>query len=164
MKAVAVVYTSNTGFTQKYANMISDKLGLPVFSFKEAKQNLKKQTKIVYIGWLFANAVKGFKKANKRFDICAVCGVGLCDTGALVQEVRNRTHLNDNTPLFTLQGGIDKTKLKGLNKLLINMLIKALKAQKNPSETDKHMLNLLSKDADYVNIENLSQFFKAYQE
>ena len=37
----AIVYTSNTGFTEKYAKMLGGKLFLPVYSLEEAKGTQK---------------------------------------------------------------------------------------------------------------------------
>ncbi len=51
--------------------------------------------------------------------------------------------LPETTPLFTMQGGMDKTKLRGINKLMIKMLTKGLSSQKERSENDGRMLELL---------------------
>ena len=37
----AIVYTSNTGFTEKYAKLLGGKLFLPVYSLEEAKGKLE---------------------------------------------------------------------------------------------------------------------------
>ena len=86
--------------------------------------------------------------------MCAVCGVGLCDTGTLLDEVRKATAIPENIPLFTLQGGIDSSKLKGMNKLLISMLTKGLSGQQR-SPQDERMLYLLQTNANYVSEDNL---------
>ena len=39
------------------------------------------------------------------------------------------------TPLFILQGGIDRSKLKGLNMLLISMLTRGLASNKKRSKS-----------------------------
>lgn len=163
MKAKAIIYTSNSGHTTKYAEMLGNKLNLPIYSLKEAGKKLEKGTKIIYMGWLFANSVKCYKKAAKRYNIIAVCGVGLCDTGQLINEVRKATKLPDSIPLFTIQGGMDKSKLRGINKLLINMLTKGLQSQKERSEQDEHMLSLLQNDVSYVSEDNLTEFIKYYE-
>ena len=51
---------------------------------------------------------------------------------------------------------MDRGKLKGINKLMITMLTKGLASQKQRSEQDDRMLELLSKDANYVSEENLA--------
>lgn len=160
----AIVYTSNTGHTAEYAKMLGNKTGLPVYSLTEATKKLEKGTPITYLGWLFANNIKGYKKAAKNFDISAVCAVGLCDTGAALEEVRKANSLPETTPLFTMQGGIDKTKLRGINKLMINMLTKGLSSQAERSENDERMLYLLTHDENYVSEENITAFMEWYGE
>ena len=74
----AIVYTSNTGHTAKYAKMLGEKTSLPVYALGEAKKQLSSGTEIIYLGWLFANGIKGYKKAAKKYKISAICAVGLC--------------------------------------------------------------------------------------
>ncbi|MBE6588540.1 MAG: hypothetical protein E7643_00030 [Ruminococcaceae bacterium] len=146
----AIVYTSNTGHTAQYAKILGKQTGLPVFFLDEALTVLPRGTEIVYMGWLFANSVKGYKKAAKRFSVRAVCGVGLCDTGALLEEVRAAISLPEDVPLFTMQGGIDRKKLKGINKFMIGALTKSVAGKKDPTEDDRRMLELLTHDTNYV--------------
>ena len=70
-----IVYTSNTGHTAEYSKILGAKIGLPVYALKEAKKKLQKGTEIIYLGWLFANNIKGYKKATKRYKISAICAV-----------------------------------------------------------------------------------------
>lgn len=158
----AIVYTSNTGHTAAYAKMLGEKTGLPVYELKEAARKLEKQTDILYLGWLFASRIKGYKKAAKRFRVSAICAVGLCDTGALVPEVRQANALPESLSLFTVQGGMDQTKLRGMHKFMIRMLIKGLSSQKERTETDERMLYLLTHDTNYVSEENIKAFMEWY--
>ena len=159
----AIVYTSNTGFTKEYADMLKVKLGLPLYEIDEAKKHLKKGTEIIYMGWLFASQVKGYKKASRRYNIKAVCGIGLADTGCLLNEVRKAISLPDHIPLFTIQGGMRLSKLKGINKSMIKMLTKVFANKKNPTDDDKRMVELLTTEASYVKEENLTSFLKWYE-
>ncbi len=166
MKPSAIVYTSGTGHTRQYAFLLGEKTGLPFYTLEEAGSLLPAGTPVLYLGWIHASHVKGYANAAKRFTICAVCGVGLCDTGTMTSEVRKATAIPEEIPLFTLQGGMDRGKLKGINKLMITMLTKGLASQKQRSEQDDRMLELLSKDANYVSEENLAgveQWYKGEQ-
>lgn len=162
----AIVFTSNTGHAAEYAKMLGEKTGLPVYSLKEAQKALESNTPILYLGWLFANTVKGYKKASRKFKICAVCAVGLCDTGTAISEVRKANAMSDELPLFTMQGGMDKTKLHGINKFMISMLTKGLTSKDEKSEDDERMLELLTHDKNYVSEENtiafMEWFLKSY--
>ena len=160
----AIVYTSNTGHTAEYSKMLGAKIGLPVYALNEAAKKLQKGTEIIYLGWLFANNIKGYKKATKKYKISAICAVGLCDTGTAVAEVRKANSISEETPLFTMQGGMDKTKLRGINKFMINMLTKGLSSRKERTENDERMLELLTHDKNYVSEENITTFMKWFNE
>ncbi len=156
----AIVFTSNAGHTAEYAKLLGAKTGLPVYSFKDAQKTLGSNTPIIYLGWLLANNVKGYKKATRKFNICAVCAVGLCDTGTGVSEVRKVNSISDELPLFTMQGGIDKTKLHGINKFMISMLTKSLSSKSKKTKDDEHMLELLTHDKNYVSENNILAFME----
>ena len=163
MKPTAIVYTSNTGHTRQYALLLGKQGGLPVYSLEEANSHLSGGSPVIYLGWIHASHVKGYAKAASRFDLCAVCGVGLCDTGTLTSEVRKATAIAEDIPLFTLQGGIDRGRLKGMDKLMISMLTKGLASQKQRSAQDERMLELLNKDESYVSPENLAEVVQWYK-
>ena len=159
----AIVYTSNTGHTAAYAEILGQQTGLPVWELSKALKELPKGTPIVYMGWLFASHIKGYPQAAKRFSVQAVCGVGLCDTGALLSEVRKAISLPEKTPLFTLQGGMDHSKLQGINKFMISMLLKMLEKNKQPTEDDKRMLELVKYGGHFVSAENTAAFMQWYE-
>ena len=164
MEPTAIVYSSGTGHTRQYALLLSEQTRLPVYSLDEANSQLSGGSPVIYLGWLHASHVKGYSKAAKRFALCAVCGVGLCDTGTLTDQVREATSIPEEIPLFTLQGGIDRSRLKGMDKLMISMLTKGLASQKHRSAQDERMLELLSKDENYVSPENLAGLLQWYRE
>ena len=156
MKPTAIVYTSNTGHTRQYALLLGEAIGIPTYSLREAKRLLPTGRPVIYMGWLRASRVQGYADTARRFAVCAVCGVGLCDTGTLKDEVRAATAIPADTPLFTLQGGIDRSSLKGLDELLVPLPTKGPAATKQPTAQDARMLELLSRDASYVRAENLA--------
>lgn len=162
MPIKAIVYTSNNGFTKQYAEMLGEKISLPIYSLKEVPRQISKGDGIIYLGWICANHIKGFSRAAKRFSVYAVCGVGLCDTGTLNAEVRKATNIPEQIPLFTLQGGFDRNSLKGISKFMISMLTKGLASQSKRTAQEDRMLRLLSKDANYVSKENLRDILEWY--
>ena len=152
----AIVYVSETGHTARYAAILGEKTGLPVYALAEAAKALPRGTEVIYLGWLFASKLKGYKKASKRFRIRAVCAVGLCDTGTAIPQTRKANAIPSELPLFTVQGGMDKTALRGINRFMLDSLIKMLNSKKERGEDDERMLYLLLHDEDYVCEENLS--------
>ena len=59
----AIVYTSKCGHTAEYAEILGNLTGLPIYSLKDAENNLENGTPIIYLGWLMAIRPKG----NLRF-------------------------------------------------------------------------------------------------
>ena len=158
----AIVFTSKSGFTRQYAQLLGKELRLPVYTLEEALYGLGQDSLILYLGWIHASSVQGYRRAAKKFRICAVCAVGLCDTGTLLNEVRKATGIPLEIPLFTLQGGFDREKLKGMDKLLISMLTKGLSSKQQRTEQEERMLSLLQTDGCYVSKENLTEVLDWY--
>ena len=73
----AIIYTTNTGSTECYARLLTQKTGLPAYSLAEAKKRVFAGAEVIYLGWIMAGSVKGYAGAAKRYQIRAVCGVGI---------------------------------------------------------------------------------------
>ena len=164
MKAIA--YTSNTGTTKAYAELLGKKISLPVYSLDEAKQKIKHNDEIIYLGWIMASGVKGYKEALKNYKICAVCAVGMGATGTQIKEVREKNNIADFIPVFTLQGGFDIKKLHGFYKIMMMIMVKTAgkelsKKTDRPLEEDR-MLEMMLHGGDYVSEENLKAVLEWY--
>ncbi|MDO4554263.1 MAG: flavodoxin domain-containing protein, partial [Lachnospiraceae bacterium] len=120
----AIVYTSNAGSTAEYAQLLSREILLPYYDLDAAKKKLKPGDEIIYFGWILASEIKGYKEAQKRYKVSAVCAVGMGETGSQIDEVRKKNHVPESVPVFTLQGQFDLTKLKGLYKIMMSMMVK----------------------------------------
>lgn len=161
MNANSIVYTSNTGYTAEYARLLGEKTGLPVYSLDEAEQKLAAGNRVIYLGWLMAGKVQGYKKAAKRYKVQAVCGVGMGGNGSQLREVRKANAIPEKTPLFTLQGGFDINKLSGVYKLMMTIMVKtagkglAEKQDRTPDEDV--MLEMLTRGGSRVSAENLAE-------
>ena len=168
MKPNAIVYTSNTGYTRQYAILLGERTGLPVYSLDEAWKELAPASPIIYLGWLMAGKVQGYAKAAKRFQVEAVCGVGMGATGSQLQDLRKSNALPASMPVFTLQGGFDLTRLRGVYKLMMTIMAKtagkglANKADRSPEEDA--MLELLLHGGSRVCAGNLFSVLAWYQE
>ena len=67
-----IVYTSQTGFTEKYANLLGEKINGEVLTLKDAKKKpdsfFADADSIVYAGWLMAGKVTGSDWMVKRLS------------------------------------------------------------------------------------------------
>lgn len=162
----AIVYTSNTGSTEKYAKMLSHRIAVPAYSMKEAEKMIKPGTEIIYLGWIMAGKIKGYAQAAKKYRIQAVCGVGMGQTGTQLTEVRTKNTIPQNVPLFTLQGTFDINKLHGIYKMMMHVMVKtagkALADKNDRTPEDDDMLDMMLNGSNRVRAENLNDVIKWY--
>lgn len=165
MKPTVILYTSNTGFTAQYAAMLSEQTGLPCFALKAAG-HIQPGTSILYLGWLMAGNVQGYKEAAKKYRVCAVCGVGMGSTGSQIEDVRKTNALPADLPVFVLQGGFDMKRLNGVYKLMMtvmkNTVGKSLARKSERTADEDAMLDLLENGGSRVSPENLSSVLDWY--
>ena len=161
MNIEAIVYTSNTGNTEHYAKMLAARTGLPVYSAKDAETALSQGASVIYMGWIRASVIVGYREAAARYAIVCVLAVGMGETGGQLAELRKKNGLSESLPLFTMQGGLFFNKLRGMNAFMINFsrrkAIKVLKAEKKRTEAQNAMLIMLSKGASFVQEKHLQK-------
>ncbi len=143
----AIVYTTNTGSSKAYAELLGAKTGLAVLPFADAMTTLAPGDEIIYIGWLMAGAIVNLKKAQKRFSVRAVLAVGMTASEEMKESVRSKNRIPDAVPLFLAQGAYDKTKLHGMYrfamKLVGAMLEKKISAIPERNEEEERILKML---------------------
>ena len=161
-----VVYESNTGFTERYAKMFAEKANLECWSLYMARIKVPKHSDIIYFGNVESGEVAKLKKARKRYNILAVCPVGLSmGTDAVKEALREKNKLTENSPaMFYLQGGYDGEKNVGLGATFINLIVKDLESKEELDAVEVQMLNDLKNGADYVKEENLAPLLRWYEE
>ena len=163
----AIVYTSHTGTTAAYAKMLGEKTGLPVWSLEDALNNLPPKTEIVYLGWLMASMIKGYTKAVKRFSVCAVCGVCLGTTGSQLDAVRKNNNIPPEIALFTLQGGFDIKKLRGMYKWMMKLMTKVLTeeitSKPEQTEEDQKILKMIREGGSAVSEIHLVEVLRLFE-
>lgn len=57
----AIVYTSNTGYTEEYARMLSKSTGLRALLLKDAVKALKRGAPVIYMGCSWRALLRGIK-------------------------------------------------------------------------------------------------------
>ena len=155
----AIIYTTNTGSTERYAKLLAQETGLPAYSFTEAKDAVSEGAEVIYLGWISAGAVKGYTKAAKRYHIRAVCAVGMGQTGTQADSVRKKSSVPANIPLFTLQGNFNVKKLHGIYRPMMEIMVKtvgkSLAAKKDRTPEEDDMLDMMLHGGERVKAENL---------
>ena len=162
----AIIYTTNTGSTARYAELLACATGLPAYSLAEAKSAVSTGAEVIYLGWIMAGSVKGYAEAAKRYRVRAVCGVGMGQTGTQTDSVRKKSAVPANIPLFTLQGNFDVKKLHGVYRIMMEIMVKtagkglAEKSDRTPEEDD--MLDMMRCGGERVKEANLSAVLDWY--
>jgi len=162
----AIIYTTNTGSTERYARLLTQKTGLPAYSLADAKDAVPKGAEVIYLGWISAGVVKGYANAAKRYHIRAVCAVGMGQTGTQAESVRKKTAVPVNIPLFTLQGNFNVKKLHGIYRPMMEIMVKtagkSLAAKKDRTPEEDDMLDMMLHGGERVKEENLSTVLDWY--
>ena len=167
MKPKAIVYTSNTGHTASYAALLSERIDLPAYTLDEAFAKLQKGCPIIYMGWIMAGKVKGYRKADRRFDVRAVCGVGMAAGGMNADRLRKATGVKDDIDVHAIPGGFEPNKLSGF---MYSMMKKAtakvandLRAKPQRTPDEEEMLVLMTQGGariDPTRLERLTDWYK----
>lgn len=162
----AIVYTTNTGSTARYAKLLAHEIDLPVFSLDDAKRKVPNEAEIIYLGWVMAGKVKGYETAAKQFHVMAVCAVGMGKTEVPTGDPRKKSNVPASTPLFNLQGNFDLKKLHGVYRLMMNMMIKTagkqLAAKPDKTSEEEDMLDMMLHGGNRVSVDNLKAVLEWY--
>ncbi len=155
----AIVYQSNAGHARRYAELFSQKSGLPVFELKDANKNIAKGDEIIYFGWICAGSIPGYSKAANKYNVRALCAVGMGrPDGNQINELARKYNIGSDHA-FYLQGGLDFNQLHGIYKLMMKSVSKftgpALDKKVDKSDEELEILAMLKDGGDYVCEENL---------
>ena len=157
----AIVYCSNTGSSREYADMISNKTGIPAIDIKEAKKTLSKTDDVIFIGWIMASQIAKYKLAKELFNVKAVCACGLA--GPQDKTVTDLPTINGlgDTPFFYLQGNFDLNKLKGFYKFMMKMMMNMSLKSDDPKQ--KEFGEILKNGGRFVSENNITPIVEYIQ-
>ena len=139
-----VIFTSQTGFTKKYAEWIAERTGADIF---DSKVVMKKDNSffdeyeaIVYAGWIMAEKVarvnwflgKAKDWKNKKLAVVAV-GAGPADSPQAQQAVQKilTDEQKSYIDTFYCQGGLNYEKMNVAARLTMQAFTRSLKKSKN---------------------------------
>lgn len=168
----AIVYTSQTGYTQRYAQLLAEKTGVPAYSAKEARGKLPSKAEIFYMGWLLAGTVKGIQSAMDRYTIrgAAIVGISPQGNGDLWTEARINGGCSDSGGrLFYLQGGYAPEKLGFIHRMMMKSMAGSVVRQvaaKGDKATDqeRQMAEVFQHGGDFVRPEALDEIVQWFRE
>lgn len=173
-----VIYSSKTGFTQKYANWLSKRLPADIFEASSVTVNmLKAYDTVIYGGGLYAIGINGVKFITKNLDKLKDKKIIVFATGLSVpkDEVIKDVLKKNFTPeqqksvrFFYLRGGFDYRKLNVVDKILMNLLKTSIKwkVKKNKPLTsdEKGMLSIYDKATDFTRKAKIDEIVACVQD
>lgn len=153
---IAIIYTSQTGFTKQYAQWLSEEVKGECFTVTEAeKTDFSEYDAIVFGGWCFAGTIKKldwFKGkmaqwADKKKAVFAV-GASPAENPELEEGLRKNFTDEEWRQMwvFYCPGGLCYEKMKPVSKVMMKMFVKMLAKKK--SEKEQMMAEMLGKSYD----------------
>ena len=153
----AIVYESNTGFTQKYAFMLSERTGLPAYLLENAMDELNKGDEVFFLGWVCSGKIRGYAKAAKLYSVEGVAAVGILSPDeTTIPQLKQNNRISD-IPLFYLQGGVAPERLSVIKRRILEMTARSLDKAVLKKEGDRKVINVIWNGGDFVRAENLTE-------
>ncbi len=170
MKA-AVIYSSKTGYTKKYAEWIANELSVTASDLSrldDLKEVLSESEVLIYGGGLYAIGINGLKEILSVINASSVKKIIIFATGLShdSEEVREeifknnlKEFIHENISLYYFRGGFDYSRLGFMDKALMRLLklkISMKKKKGQPLTSDeKGMLAVFHQKVDFTNRKSL---------
>lgn len=159
MKSI-VIYKSQTGFTKKYAEWISQESGAECMDIKRAKKiRLSDYDAVIYGGWCMAGSITKldwFKKqisslnTEEKKIIVFMVGASPADSPDIPIAMERIFSGEEwkGVKTFYCPGGLDYDKMNFFSRSAMKLLAKSLSSKEDASEKDRKMAELISHSYD----------------
>ena len=154
---VAIIYETQGGTSKKYAEWLSERLNLVCAPREELKDDIDER--IIYVGWRSGPMVAGLSDFSNRKNVIAVVCVGLemYDEKAM-ETIKAKNNIER---LFYVRGGMDRSKLKFGQKMLM-FVINIKMILFNHSPEDKEIRRVMNHGGDFSSPEQLDEIVQWY--
>lgn len=161
-----IVYSSRTGYTEKYAHWIAEELSAEVYDMKDV-QNLSDLLKrcdlMIYGGGLYASGIDGLKNfllaaEEEPGKPLVLFSTGLSIPSDVVRQEVIRHNLSEAAPrsaeFFYLRGGFDYKRLGLKDRILMRLLKMKIEIRKKRGillgDDEKGMLAVFNRRVDFT--------------
>lgn len=156
-----IIYTSQTGFTKRYAEWIAEKMNGELLETKEAKTKkmdfFAQFDAIIYGGWAMAGSLvqskwfleKAKELKGKRLAMFCV-GASPIESEEVQKALDNMLTDEQRTYVkaFYCPGGIDYSKMKLPSRMAMKAFVSMLNKKKDASAEEKEMASMIAKSYD----------------
>lgn len=157
MKTI-VVYNSQTGFTEKYAQWIAESASADCLPLSAAKkQDMDTYEAIIFGGWACAGRISKLDWFTNHIDKWQGKKlIAFCVGGSPIDNPEIGPFLRKNfsdsqwgrVHVFYCPGGFNYDKMAVPSKLMMKMFVKSLEAKKDKTEAEQEMVKMISASYD----------------
>ena len=175
-----IIYTSQTGFTKRYAQWLADRVGGDLLDLKDAQKKgtdyFDDYDAICYGGWAMAEKVvkaKWFldKAVNWKGKRLAMFCVGGTPNGDPMVDLLLQNALTDEQreyiKIFYCQGGMSYEKMNAPTRITMKMFVSKLRNKKDLDEEKRKMFDRMATSYDISDIsyiEPIAEYLGAVDE
>lgn len=152
---VIIIYKSSTGFTKKYAEMISEETGCSLVDYKTANAEMLSDYSIVVFGSrAHAGMIDGYKKLKEMFEKSNADKLVLFVTGAMPNAAEEtikafwEQNLTDDEltkiPHFYMQGGLCYERMTLSDRLMMKVVATVIKRKKEKTKWEQDFEQAIS--------------------
>ena len=172
-----IIYGSQYGSTRRYAEKLSQRTGIPAFSYKDAPPLSDKKT-IVYLGGLYAGGVLGLARTLPGCSLhegqrLILVTVGLADPNEPENRENIRTYLQrqlsprllDRAKVFHLRGSISYPSLSFPHRTMMKLLYQSLRGVPPEKQTSENraLMETYGKQVDFTDFSALDPIIQEIQ-
>ena len=167
-----LIYESQTGFTQRYAQWIGEALDVPAIPLKQCGQAMMDSAGfVIFGGSVRGGGISGLAKVRKLLkkhpDKPLLCfAVGLRpETERTIDLLRkNNSGIPGDFSLHYFRGGMDPEKLSSGDRTMLQLYRAMLRRRNDLDAEDREMLSILRQAGDYTDKARIEPLLQAARE
>ena len=159
-----VLYSSKTGFTEKYAKWISEELNSDLKDINiTSLDDLIKYDTIIYGGGVYAGVINKLSSIRNDFSDknLIVFAVGMNKDNRELDKLKTSNKVDN---LFYMPGGLDNDKMSFTNRMLLKTIKRMIKTKDNRTKEDQEFIDTIGTSIDYTDkkyIKPLIEYIKS---
>lgn len=156
---ILVIYKSSTGFTKRYAKMLSEEVSCKLVPYQSASPELMSGYEVIVFGSrAHAGRIDGYQKIKEMYKRSNARKFALFVTGAMPATAEGTIaefwaqNLSGNelqkVPHFYLPGGLCYEKMSMADKLMMKVAVTMVKKKKNKTAEDLELERAMASSYD----------------
>lgn len=174
MKGI-IIYKSRTGFTQRYAQWISEELKYDIESYQDIrKDSIEQYDLVIYGGNLYAGKIDGLAKIKDLVSNNKKCRLMVFATGASPAEAEEEIDKvwSENlsaeelkeVPHFYMPGGLNYEKMGFVDRTLMRIFSKMMEKKKDKTASDEECAKAITASYDISSKDYIKPLVKYIKE